>query len=103
VLEIDDPALMRRLAERMGAAPSLVLLRSATGMTDAPGLALLVQTVHRLGEEIGGVIDKRRFRANIYVDLGSAAGFAEDEFVAERCGSESKAVISVPSVTRAAK
>jgi hypothetical protein len=49
----------------------------------------------QLGEEIGGAIDKRHFRANIYVDLGSAAGFAEDAFVGRTLRIGSKAVISI--------
>ena len=40
-----------------------------------------VQTAHRLGEELGIDLDKRRFRANIFMDLASTTGFAEDEFV----------------------
>jgi len=96
VLAVDDPALIRRLAERIGAAPSLALLRSERAMTDCRPVSLFsVQTVQRLGEEIGGPIDKRRFRANVYVDLGSAGGFGEDGFVGRTLRLGSKAVISV--------
>ena len=96
MLAVDVPALIRRLAERIGAAPSLALLRSERAMTDCRPVSLFsVQTVQRLGEEIGGPIDKRRFRANVYVDLGSAAGFGEDGFVGRRLRLGSKAVISV--------
>ena len=96
MLAVDDPALLRRLVERIGASPSLALLRSERAMTDCRPVSLFsVQTVHLLGEEIGGAIDKRRFRANIYLDLGSAAGFAEDGFVGRTLRIGSKAVISV--------
>jgi uncharacterized protein len=96
MLAVDDPALIRRLAERIGVAPSLALLRSERAMTDCRPVSLFsVQTVQRLGEEIGGPIDKRRFRANVYVDLGSAAGFGEDGFVGRTLRLGSKAVISV--------
>lgn len=96
MLAVDDPALLRRLVERIGAPPSLALLRSERAMTDCRPVSLFsVQTVHRLGEEIGGAIDKRRFRANIYLDLGSAAGFAEDGFVGRTLRIGPKAVISV--------
>jgi hypothetical protein len=96
VLAVDDPALIRRLGERSDAAQSLTLLRSERAMTDCRPVSLLaIQTVRRIGEEIGAAIDKRRFRANIYVDLGSAAGFAEDGFVGRTLRIGSKAVISI--------
>jgi uncharacterized protein YcbX len=40
-----------------------------------------VQTAKKLGQETGENVDKRRFRANVYVDLADADGFAEDQFV----------------------
>jgi len=96
LLAVDDPALIARLGERISGAPSLALLRSARAMTDCRPVSLFaVQTVRRLAEEIGAAIDKRRFRANIYMDLGSAAGFAEDGFVGRRLRIGSKAVISI--------
>ena len=96
VLAVDDPALIRRLGERIGAAPSLALLRSERAMTDCRPISLFsVQTVRQLGEELGGAVDKRRFRANVYMDLGSAAGFAEDGFVGRTLRIGSKAVISI--------
>src|SRR5438128_1338130 len=39
------------------------------------------KSARQLGEETGMQLDKRRFRANVYVDLTSAQGFAENEFV----------------------
>jgi uncharacterized protein YcbX len=96
VLAVDDPALIRRLGERIGAAPSLAVLRSERAMTDCrPVSFFAMQTVLRIAEEVGATIDKRRFRANIYVDLGSAAGFAEDAFVGRTLRIGAKAVISI--------
>ena len=40
-------------------------------------------------------LDKRRFRANVYVDLASAGGFAENEFVGRTLRIGAKAVIAV--------
>jgi uncharacterized protein YcbX len=54
-----------------------------------------VQTGHQLGEEIGVALDKRRFRANIYVDLESGVGFSEDSFVGRKLRIGSKAVLSI--------
>ena len=40
-------------------------------------------------------LDPRRFRANIYADLGAAAGFAEDAFVGKTLQIGERAVIAV--------
>jgi MOSC domain-containing protein len=95
VLAVDDPALIRKLTERNRKAP-LALLHSNRAMTDCRPVSLFaLQTARQLGEEVGVSLDIRRFRANIYADLGSAAGFAEDGFVGRRLRIGSKAVISV--------
>ena len=49
----------------------------------------------KLGEETGGNVDKRRFRANVYVDLTSADGFAEDKFVGGSLRIGSKVTVAV--------
>ncbi len=96
VLGIDDPALIRMLGERIGDEQALTLLRSERSMTDCRPVSLFsIQTAHQLGEEIGTALDKRRFRANIYIDLKAAAGFAEDAFVGNTLRIGSKAVISI--------
>jgi uncharacterized protein YcbX len=51
-------------------------------MTDCRPVSLFsIQTARQLGDEVGTALDKRRFRANVYMDLGSAGGFLEDGFV----------------------
>jgi uncharacterized protein YcbX len=48
------------------------LRRSERAMTDCRPISLFsIQTGRQLGDEIGTVLDKRRFRANIYMDLAS--------------------------------
>ena len=95
VLSIDDPALARMLNERRKENP-LTLLRSERAMTDCRPVSLFsIQTARRLGEELGIDLDKRRFRANILMDLASAAGFAEDEFVGRTLRIGAKTVVSV--------
>ena len=82
VLAVDDPALALRLTERMGDRHSLYLVRSERALTDCRPVSLFsIQTARQLGDEIGAPVDKRRFRANVYLDLGSATGFGEDGFV----------------------
>lgn len=96
VFAVDDPALIRRLAEHLEPTPTLTLLRSSRALTDCRPISLFsVQTVHRLGDELGGAIDKRRFRANVYMHLGSAPGFSEDAFVGRRLRLGRKVVLAV--------
>src|SRR4029077_1682005 len=65
-------------------------------MTDCRPVSLLsVQTAQRLGEEIGTIVDKRRFRANIYLDVTGAGGFAENDFVGRSMRIGSKVVVSI--------
>ena len=65
-------------------------------MTDCrPVSVISTQTVGALSGEVGKPLDQRRFRANIYLDLGAAAGSAEDAFVGRRLKIGAKAVIAV--------
>jgi uncharacterized protein len=96
VLSVEDPALIRKLGEGLGEPEGLTLLRSERAMTDCRPISLFsIQTARRLGEELGTNLDKRRFRANIFMDLASTPGFAEDEFVGRTLRIGSKAAISV--------
>jgi uncharacterized protein YcbX len=96
VVGIDDPTLTRMLAARMGEGHRIALVRSERALTDCRPVSLFsVQTARQLGEEIGAAIDKRRFRANVYLDLGSATGFAEDGFVGRTLRLGSKVTIAV--------
>jgi hypothetical protein len=96
VLDVKDPALIRMLAERMRDGHVLTLLRSERAMTDCRPVSLFsLQTARQLGDETGLALDKRRFRANVYMDLGSAAGFAEDRFVGRRLRLGAKAVVAI--------
>lgn len=96
VLPIDDPALLQQLAEWAGGGHSLTLLRSERAMTDCRPISLFsLQTARQLGEEVGSVLDKRRFRANVYLDLGTAGGFAENAFVGRKVRIGRKVVIAI--------
>ncbi len=95
-LAIDDPALIDMLRAGIDEKHQLTLLRSDKAMTDCRPLSLFaVQSARKLGEETGTAVDKRRFRANVYLDLASSDGFAEDEFVGRSLRIGSKVVISV--------
>jgi hypothetical protein len=73
VLAIDDPALLRLLAGQAANGHSLTLLRAERAMTDCRPISFIsLQTTRELSEEVGAVLDKRRFRVNVYLDLGTA-------------------------------
>jgi uncharacterized protein YcbX len=96
VLAIDDPGLLRELAEGAGDGHSLTLLRSERSMTDCRPISLFsLQTARQLGEEVGAVLDKRRFRANVYLDLRDPGGFSENGLVGRKVRIGSKVVVSV--------
>ena len=96
VFSIDDPALRGLLATKNIEADKLSLVRSDRALTDCRPLSIISQkTVAQLSDEIGTALDPRRFRMNIYADLGSAAGFAEDAFVGKTLAIGERAVIAV--------
>src|SRR5947207_10646901 len=79
LLPIDDQTLLQQLNRLVGGGHSLTLLRSERAMTDCRPISLFsLQTAQQLGEEVGFVLDKRRFRANVYLDLVTAEGFFEN-------------------------
>jgi uncharacterized protein len=81
-LSIDDPRLVSSLIEGLGERHELTLLRSDRSMTDCRPVSIFsIQTVRQLSQELGIDVDKRRFRANLYVELESSNAFGEDEFV----------------------
>jgi uncharacterized protein YcbX len=85
VVAVDDPALMEMLGEGLRGENRLTLVRSDRALTDCRPVSLVsLQTVGRIGEELGRPVDKRRFRSNVYIDLTSGRGFAEDELVGRK-------------------
>ncbi len=81
-LAIDDEALLGALGRGRDGVSRSGCLRSERALTDCRPVSLFsLQTAEQLGAEIGTVLDKRRFRANIYMDLESRPGFAEDSLV----------------------
>ena len=95
-LAIDDPRLIDRLRQGIRDRHELALLRCDRAMTDCRPISLFsIQTVEKLGEELGANLDKRRFRANVYVDLGSGSAFTENELVGHTLQIGNKVVIAV--------
>jgi MOSC domain-containing protein len=95
-LAIDDPALIDLLRADIDQKHQLKVMRSERAMTDCRPVSIFsLQSARQLGEETGMPIDKRRFRANVYVDLASAQGFTENEFVGKSLRIGSKVVVTV--------
>src|SRR5881227_3098245 len=95
-LGIDNPALMDMLRADIDQKHQLTLMRSERALTDCRPVSIFsLQSARQLGEEADTPIDKRRFRANVYVDLTSAQGFAENEFVGKSLRIGPKVVVTV--------
>lgn len=93
---IDDPALADQLRAGLDEKHELRLIRSERAVVDWGPVSLFsVQTVRKLEEETGSAIDKRCFRANIYLNLTSLDAFAEDEFVGRQLRLGSKVEVRV--------
>jgi len=95
-LAIDDPRLMNTLRAGIREGHELTLLRSVRSMTDCRPVSILsIQTVRKLSQELAIDLDKRRFRANLYVELESGNAFGEDQFVGRTLRIGAKAAIAV--------
>jgi MOSC domain-containing protein len=71
-------------------------MRSERALTDCRPVSIFsLQSAKQLAEETGTPVDKRRFRANVYVDLVSNQGFAENEFVGRSLRIGPKVVVMV--------
>jgi hypothetical protein len=95
-LSVDDPALAEMLCEGLRGENHLTLVRSDRALTDCRPVSLIsIQSIRQIEAESGFFIDKRRFRANIYFNLGSDEGFGEDRLVGRRLriGSQAEMMI----------
>ena len=96
ILGIDDPRLIGMLRRNISELHELTLLRSDRAMTDCRPISLIsLQTVRQLGKESGVELDKRRFRANVFIKLDSETPFGENEFVGRtlRIGAEATIMV----------
>ena len=97
-LAIDDPKLIEMLGKGISEKNVLSLVRSDRALTDCRPVSLIsLQTVRQIESETGVLLDKRRFRANIYFNFAAAndGGFAEDRLVGRRLRVGSRAEIMV--------
>jgi len=95
-LAIDDPALTDVVRADIDQKHQLTLMRSERALTDCRPVSIFsLQSARQLAEETGTLLDKRRFRANVYVDLTSAQGFGENEFVGRSLRIGPKVVVTI--------
>ena len=95
-LAIDDPALIEMLRADIDQKHQITLMQSQRAMTDCRPVSIFsLQSAQQLTEETGTPVDKRRFRANVYVDLISSNGFAENDLVGRSVRLGPKAVITI--------
>ena len=95
-LAIDDPALIDMLRVDIDQKHQVTLMQSQRAMTDCRPFSMFsLQSARQLAKETGAPMDKRRFRANVYVDLASGKGFAENEFVGRSLRIGPKAVVTI--------
>ena len=97
ILSVDDPALVKLLGEGIGEKNQLKLVRSDRALTDCRPVSLIsLQTVRQVESELSMPVDKRRFRANVYLNFApEGGGFAEDNFVGRRLRIGPKATVMV--------
>jgi uncharacterized protein YcbX len=83
MLDVEDPAFLAGLS---GAASGELRLHfTQKNAVDCRPLSLFsLQTLDQLQQETAMELDKRRFRANFYVDWNDAGGFYENELVNRR-------------------
>src|SRR5437870_8537283 len=95
-LAIDDPALTDVVRADIDQKHQLTLMRSERALTDCRPVSIFsLQSARQLAEETGISLDKRRFRANVYVDLVSDEGFAENELVGRSLRIGPKAIVTI--------
>ncbi len=107
-MAVDDPRLIKLLRgglrEWQQKRHQVMLVHSDNPVVDTRPLSLFsLQTVRQIGEEMGEEMDKRRFRANVYVDLVSGKGFEEDEWVGRKLRIGGIAVVEVLKRTKRCK
>jgi uncharacterized protein YcbX len=79
---INDPALMENLQSGLDGKRQLTLLRSDRALVDCGPVSLFsIQTVAALAQESRDAVDKRQFRANLFLDLPDVLPFGEEELI----------------------
>ncbi len=107
-LTADDPRLIKLLRsglrEWQQKRHQVMLVQSDNPVVDTRPFSLFsLQTVRQLSEELGADLDKRLFRANVYVDLAFGKGFDEDAWVGRKIAIGAVAVAEIIKRTKRCK
>jgi MOSC domain-containing protein len=95
MLSVDDPALVEMLCADTDPKHQVTLMQSQRAMTDCRPLSVFsLQSAEQLARETGASVDKRRFRANIYVDF-TTEGFEENQLVGQSVRIGPKVIITI--------
>jgi len=95
-LAVEDGRLIELLREGVAERHQVSLIQSEVAIVDSRPISLFsLQTVRKLSAEVGVALDKRRFRANLYIDLAVGPGFAEDGWVGRRLSIGREVVVEV--------
>lgn len=79
-LDLQSAELTAEIGERYGAAVELMSLKH--GIFDEASISVIsLATISGIGREAGMGLDRRRFRANIFVETARDEPFLEDEWV----------------------
>jgi MOSC domain-containing protein len=93
---IDDPLLIEMLRGGIDEKHQITLMRSHRAMTDCRPVSIFsLQSARQLSEETETSVDKRRFRANVYLDLVSDQGFGENDLVGRTVKIGPKVIVRV--------
>ncbi len=79
-VELRSPELKAEIAERFGSDVELMNLKNGI-FDDAPISVISLATIACIGREAELDLDRRRFRANIFVETERSEPFLEDEWV----------------------
>jgi hypothetical protein len=79
-VELRSPELTAEIAERLGSGLELMKLKH--GIFDEAAISVIsLATIAGIGREVGLDLDRRRFRANIFVETERGETFLEDAWV----------------------
>ena len=93
VFEPDHPALRDELT---GAQGPLYLLKSSRGIFDNQHVSLFsLASVRALAEQAGCPIDRRQFRANVYLEPASGAAFEEEGWAGQMVQIGEQVILSI--------
>jgi len=79
-VELQSPELSTELAERFGSPVDLMQIKHGI-FDEAPISVISLATIAGIGCEAGLDLDRRRFRANIFIETERSEPFLEDEWV----------------------